>query len=62
MRGLWGDVRTYGRMDRCLEIHPCVLQDIGPLKPLPKKEKIAVEEEEIVAKAVEGQRYPMPLG
>ena len=36
---LWGgmygctDVRTYGR----LEIHPCVLQDIGPLGPLPKK-------------------------
>ena len=35
---LWGedgrtDVRTYGRM----EIHPCVLQDIGPLGPLPKK-------------------------
>ena len=29
-----GDVRTYGR----LEIHPCVLQDIGPLGPLPKKE------------------------
>ena len=30
------DVRTDGR----LEIHPCVLQDIGPLGPLPKKEKI----------------------
>ena len=27
------DVRTDGR----LEIHPCVLQDIGPLGPLPKK-------------------------
>ena len=27
------DGRTYGR----LEIHPCVLQDIGPLGPLPKK-------------------------
>ena len=27
------DVRTYGR----LEIHPCVLQDIGPLGPLPNK-------------------------
>ena len=26
---------TYGR----LEIHPCVLQDIGPLEPLPKKKK-----------------------
>ena len=28
------DVRTDGRK----EIHPCVLQDIGPLGPLPKKE------------------------
>ena len=28
-----GDGRTDGRM----EIHPCVLQDIGPLGPLPKK-------------------------
>ena len=27
------DERTYGR----LEIRPCVLQDIGPLGPLPKK-------------------------
>merc|ERR1712148_68399 len=29
------DVRTDGRK----EIHPCVLQDIGPLGPLPKKQK-----------------------
>ena len=29
------DVRTDGRK----EIHPCVLQDIGPLGPLPKKER-----------------------
>ena len=29
------DVRTYGR----LEIPPCVLQDIGPLGPLPKKRR-----------------------
>ena len=29
------DVRMYGRM----EIHPCVLQDIGPSRPLPKKGK-----------------------
>ena len=39
-RGLRGG--TDGRMDRrmcgCMEIHPCVLQDIGPLGPLPKKE------------------------
>ena len=31
------DVRMDGRMDGRLEIHPCVLQDIGPLGPLPKK-------------------------
>ena len=31
LRGALGG--TYGR----LEIHPCVLQDIGPLGPLPKK-------------------------
>ena len=31
------DGRTYGRMDGRKEIHPCVLQDIGPLGPLPKK-------------------------
>ena len=34
-RGLRGDGstdgRTYGRTDGRLEIHPCVLQDIGPL-------------------------------
>ena len=36
--GIWRmgrEVRTDGRK----EIHPCVLQDIGPLGPLPKKEK-----------------------
>ena len=26
-------------MDGRMEIHPCVLQDIGPLGPLPKKVK-----------------------
>ena len=31
------DRRLNGRMDGRLEIHPCVLQDIGPLGPLPKK-------------------------
>ena len=31
------DGQTDGRMDGHLEIHPCVLQDIGPLGPLPKK-------------------------
>ena len=31
--GGWKD----GRMDGRLEIPPCVLQDIGPLGPLPKK-------------------------
>ena len=29
--------RTYVRTDGRKEIHPCVLQDIGPLGPLPKK-------------------------
>ena len=35
------DVWTYGHTDihtdGCLEIHPCVLQDIGPLGLLPEK-------------------------
>ena len=30
-----GDRGTDGRTDGCLEIPPCVLQDIGPLRPLP---------------------------
>ena len=30
---------TDGRTDRRMEIHPCVLQDIGPLGPLPKKKE-----------------------
>ena len=30
--------RTYVRTDGRKEIHPCVLQDIVPLGPLPKKE------------------------
>ena len=43
LRGLGGgdvrtDGRTYVRTDGRKEIHPCVLQDIGPLGPLPKKE------------------------
>ena len=51
---VWTDGRTYG----CLDINPCVLQDIGPLGPLPKK----IETKEIkVAKALDGQRYPLPL-
>ena len=49
--------RTEGRKDGRLEIPPCVPQDIGPLGPLPKKHKKA----QIVAKALDGQRYPMPL-
>ena len=32
-----GGGRTEGRTDGRLEIPPCVLQDIGPLGPLPKK-------------------------
>ena len=34
LRGLRG---MYIRMDGRTEIHPCVLQDIDPLGPLPKK-------------------------
>ena len=30
---------TEGRTDGRMEIPPCVLQDIGPLGPLPKKGK-----------------------
>ena len=33
------DGKTEGRTDGRLEIPPCVLQDIGPLGPLPKKGK-----------------------
>ena len=39
-RGLGGvgtDVRMEGRTEGCTEFAPCVLQDIGPLGPLPKK-------------------------
>ena len=32
--------RTEGQKDGRLKIPPCVLQDIGPLGPLPKKENI----------------------
>ena len=32
------DRRMDGRTDGCLESPPCVLQDIGPLGLLPKKE------------------------
>ena len=32
------DGRKDGRKDGCMEIPPCVLQDIGPLGPLPKKD------------------------
>ena len=37
--------RTYGWMYGRKEIHPCVLQDIGPLGPLPKKEKMKKKNE-----------------
>ena len=38
LRGAWGgDVRTDGRTYGRLEIHPCVLQDIGPLREQEKK-------------------------
>ena len=31
-----------GRTDGRMEIYPCVLQDIGPLGPLPKKEQLVL--------------------
>ena len=34
---------TDGRTDGRMEIHPCVLQDIGPLGPLPKKRRMEME-------------------
>ena len=39
LRGALGGGRMDVRTDGRLEIHPCVLQDIGPLGPLPKKAK-----------------------
>ena len=40
--GIYGSENLAGGRDGCtdgrLEIHPCVLQDIGPLGPLPKKD------------------------
>ena len=86
-----GDGRTDGRTDGRLEITPCVLQDIGPLGPLPKKggytatliacgwadaviekvtrasgqelyaQKTQNAKKVIVAKALDGRRYPLPL-
>ena len=38
------DGRTDGRTDGCLEIHPCVLQDLGPLGPLPKKANTVIQQ------------------
>ena len=38
MGGTRTDGWTEGQMDGHLEIHPCFLQDIGPLGPLPKKD------------------------
>ncbi|MEE3022282.1 MAG: hypothetical protein VX367_06500 [SAR324 cluster bacterium] len=40
----WKDGRTDGWTDRRLKITPCVLQEIGPLGPLPKKsERIHID-------------------
>ena len=39
------DGRTEGRADGRLEITPCILQDIGPLGLLPKKEEKEKEKE-----------------
>ena len=37
LRGASGGGGTDVQMDGRLEINPCVLQDIGPVGPLPKK-------------------------
>ena len=37
-RGRRMDALTEGRKDGCLEIHPCVLRNIGPLEPLQRRE------------------------
>ena len=50
------DGQTYRRTDGCKEIHPCVLQDIGPLGPLLKQQAKSHSS----PKAVSGQRYPCP--
>ena len=45
--GRGADGRTDGGTDGRLKIPPCVLQDIGPLGPLPKKHDGSdVEEDE----------------
>ena len=47
--GFYGHQGEEGQAKGHLEIHPCVLQDIGPLGPLPKeneKEEQGVEEKE----------------
>ena len=46
------DARMNGCTDRNMKIQPCILQDIGPLGPLPK-EQIAKEKLEIKKKKVE---------
>ena len=67
-----GDGRTEGRKDGHLEIPPCVLQDIGPLGPLPKKREISmtkgkkgeksfVEGEKAVGKRSLDEARPSPL-
>ena len=44
LRPRWstGGGRTEGRKDGRLKIPPCVLQDIGPLGPLPKKVNLSI--------------------
>ena len=46
--------RTEGRKDGRLKIPPCVLQDIGPLGPLPKKLKQVAQGQYVVSDT----RYP----
>ena len=51
---------TEGRKDGRLEIPPCVLQDIGPLGPLPKKKERKRERKLVIqgSHMVSGTRCP----
>ena len=55
-----GDGRTDRRTDGRMEIHPCVLQDIGPLGPLPKKSVKSKLEEVNSHKSVRWSAVPLP--
>ena len=45
-KGEWTDRQTDRWMNRCLETHPCFLQDIGPLELLPRNANQALGQEQ----------------